>query len=659
MKKFSLKPQGGSCMKMFCKSWLFIGLLATFCLAACSDDDDKAEAPVFPAKQNIVCNAGETTDFTFTANTNWSLASSAIWCKFKSDATEEYVVSGTAGTHTVTVMATDDDQKVEKASVAKLELTMGGETIVIGEVTRSAVGTELKIFDLEGNEIDKNTGLKVGYDNFAQFKVKANFRFAATNLPGWVELQGGSLVGAVDKEVTGGLKIIQDENREKYPVEANIEKNVITFADEEGKAFYEFPVYYEGMDPMDIDIKLPSTASKYYWVVSLDGKTFKQSAGGVAGTGGSTTTLKNRVPFTVKALNDDYEVVFVEKGAMNDNLYLMDASYNEWMRCEREGGKVTLIVDEYVPMSGQPAERVGYVLVFPREEYERIKDNLEEEIINGKEIVNKYDNANLVLQFTQKEIKSNEDDMSITVVDGLTYLAIDHTSYKGDDASHFKTTYNVTSIFEIPQPVESTVVQLPNKWSDIKCYYFENEELVSKSIIEPVTEKDISISFKEIKKDVFLVISDEFGNNLMVIARGSTLDAGGDDNQQKIVVTGGTKPAVYTGSNAESLITMHNLADIWEITGTGENVEIEMPSSAISSFKVYDLDNGTGDIDITEEVKGTGDIEWKNNPMTGTPIVGTVNVYYGGWSSIIDRTLLIVVTCEDGTIHGIVVSKGN
>ena len=231
-------------MKMFCKSWLFIGLLATFCLAACSDDDDKAETPVFPAKQNIVCNAGETTDFTFTANTNWSLASSAIWCKFKSDATEEYVVSGTAGTHTVTVMATDDDQKIEKASVAKLELTMDGETIVIGEVTRSAVGTELKIFDLEGNEIDKTTGLKVGYDNFAQFKVKANFRFAATNLPGWVELQGGSFVGAVDKEVTGGLKIIQDEIREKYPVEANIEKNVITFADEEGKAFYEFPVYY-------------------------------------------------------------------------------------------------------------------------------------------------------------------------------------------------------------------------------------------------------------------------------------------------------------------------------------------------------------------------------------------------------------------------------
>ena len=57
--------------------------------------------------------------------------------------------------------------------------------------------------------------LKVGDQDFSKFSVKAKFRFAATNLPGWVELEGGSLVGAVNQEVTGGLKIIKDENREK------------------------------------------------------------------------------------------------------------------------------------------------------------------------------------------------------------------------------------------------------------------------------------------------------------------------------------------------------------------------------------------------------------------------------------------------------------
>ena len=179
MKKFSLKPLGDSGMKVLCKSCFFIGLLMTFSLTACSDDDDDTVAPVFPEKQNIVCNAGEKKEFTFTANTNWSLASSAIWCKFQTNDTEEYIVSGTAGTQTVTIIATDDNQKVDNISVAKLELTMGAQTIVIGEVTRSAVGYELKIYDEEGNEIQE---LNVGYQTYASFKVKANFRFAATKL---------------------------------------------------------------------------------------------------------------------------------------------------------------------------------------------------------------------------------------------------------------------------------------------------------------------------------------------------------------------------------------------------------------------------------------------------------------------------------------------
>lgn len=53
MKKFSLKPLGDSCMKMSCKSWFFIGLLMTFCLAACSDDDDDAVAPIFPESRTL------------------------------------------------------------------------------------------------------------------------------------------------------------------------------------------------------------------------------------------------------------------------------------------------------------------------------------------------------------------------------------------------------------------------------------------------------------------------------------------------------------------------------------------------------------------------------------------------------------------------------
>lgn len=521
MKKFSLKPQGGSCMKMFCKSWLFIGLLATFCLAACSDDDDKAETPVFPAKQNIVCNAGETTDFTFTANTNWSLASSAIWCKFKSDATEEYVVSGTAGTHTVTVMATDDDQKVEKASVAKLELTMGGETIVIGEVTRSAVGMELKIFDLEGNEIDKTTGLKVGYDNFAQFKVKANFRFAATNLPGWVELQGGSLVGAVDKEVTGGLKIIQDENREKYPVEANIEKNVITFADEEGKAFYEFPVYYEGMDPAKLDLKFP-TAYPTNWIVSLDGQKFTQKS-----SGGSTgdATLYKRIPFTIKTLNDDFEIVYMEEWEDwqgKKNISLIDPSML-WMHCEGENGKINLTVDEYKPNTawGEPESRTGYVLALPRQKYTEIEANIEGAIVENGEIKYEYEQKYLLIAFTQKDVKEETDTQAfkVTYYDPSEGVMQEATCTKSKDNYGYET----DEVYVIKQPNSGNKALTIDPFmegnfeEDWTVQVFMGDNNVTKDYFEPMDKTFTISNNKVLTEDLHICIKQNYQNVKVLI----------------------------------------------------------------------------------------------------------------------------------------------
>lgn len=203
--------------------------------------------------------------------------------------------------------------------------------------------------------------LKVGYQDFSKFSVKANFRFAATNLPGWVELEGGSLVGAVNQEVTGGLKIIKDENREKYPVEAS-DKNVITFSDEEGKAFYSFKVSYDGMTPGVMELTLPSTYPTN-WVVSMDGKTFTQKS-----TGGSTgdITLHKRMPFTIKTLSDKYVFVYMEEWEDmlgNKNISTIDPDMI-WMHCEGEKGKINLTVDEYTPNVswGEPESRTGYVL---------------------------------------------------------------------------------------------------------------------------------------------------------------------------------------------------------------------------------------------------------------------------------------------------------
>lgn len=645
MKKFSLKPLGESCMHILCKSAFLIGLLMTFCLAACSDDDDDTVTPVFPEKQNIICNAGDTREFTFTANTNWSLASSAIWCKFKTDDLEEFTLSGAAGTQTVTLMVTDDNQKVNNISVAKLELTMGGQTIVIGEITRSKVDYELTIYDAEGNVIDEKThALVVGYNDFAKFSVKANFRFAATNLPGWVELEGGSMVGAVNQKVNGGLKIIRNESREKYPVVASNE-NVITFSDEEGRAFRSIKVSYAGMPTDILDLTLPSS-NKYDWTVSLDGKTFTQGGGGVAGTGSSNTTFKNRFPFTVKTFNDEYKVVFVEKGNDN-NLYLM-TSEDEWMSCEdeREDGNIKLKVSEYTPVPGGSTERVGYVLVFTKEEYETIgEDNLEATIIDGEDILYKYEQNNLILQFTQKEIKNNGgDEVTMTAVDGKTTNPIECTSYEGSDASTLKSKYGVTGIVEIKQPsAEATIVTTLFSFINVECFYLKNGQVAS--IIEPYTDTQVEIdATKANGQDVFLIFTDESGNKQMLIVRISNGGSGGDEVVFTITTNNGQNSVACTSytsgefGGADWIKSDFGIVDLFEITEPSQSMDITFIASNISGYVCYDAESFEEKILTEESIADMG-----NN---------TLNVWLGDGTEI-TKSVLLVIDGEDGNKHGL------
>ncbi|EKJ91617.1 protein of unknown function (DUF5003) [Bacteroides finegoldii] len=656
MKKLSLKPLGGICMKTLCKSLLFIGLLTTFGLSACSDDDDDTVTPIFPEKQNLICNAGDTREFTFTANTNWSLASSAIWCKFKTDDMEEFIMSGTAGTQTVTLLITDDNQKVGNTSVAKLELTMGGQTIVIGEITRSLVDYELTIYDKDGNEISDGEALNVGYREFAQFSVKANFRFAATNLPGWVDLEGGAMVGAVNQQVKGGLKIIENESREKYPVGAD-EGNVITFSDDEGRAFRSVKLSYEGMAPGVMELTRPST-NQYDWVVSLDGKTFTHGGSSTAGTGSSNTTFRNRLPFTVKTLEDDYEVVFVEKG-WDGNLWVIDQSnpYELWMSYEdknaegKKDGHIKLTINEYVPEYGASKERTGYVLVFSRAEYESIKDDLQETIIDGEEIVYKYSEANLVLQFTQKEIKSGGDTQFFSAQNAIGNMeSIECSTYMGEDASYYKSEYGVQGISEIKEPTKNIFVTVTFEIYDAKCYYLDNVGDAPNGIISP-SGNTMSVSTTVAGgRDIFIVVSGETANDkAMLIVRASNITEGGGGEAETVFTvmdpTGTSQPVCkpYAGvdyGGASWIIGELGLTDLFEITEPSTSMNIYLATSKVSSYTCHETDNFST-INVGDNIVILDDKDG-------------VNVWLGDNS--IAKPILLVITGEDNQKHGLFIS---
>ena len=425
MKKLGLKPLGDLRGK-FGMGWLFIGLIMAFCVSACSDDDDDTVTPVFPAKQTINCNVGETKELSFDANTSWQLTSSATWCRFVVDGEEEYSLSGDAGKQNITLKVTGEAQQNEGISIAQLTLIMGNGRATIADVVRSAEGYELKIFDANGQEINQ---IEVGCDDYISFKVKANFRFAATNRPDWVEVAGGSIVGAVNKEVTGGVKIIQNGQVEKYPVAASND-NVLTFAAEDGKGFFSFPVVYKGMKPETIVVSKPST-NAWGWTVSLDGKNFAQQSGGVSG--GSSLSYRYRVPFTIKALNDDYVMVYMEEWKdFSGQVFISPIEEGmEWMHCKGTNGAVTVTVDPFEPWGAQK-ERTGYVLAFSRAEYETIKHDLEGIIVQDGEIYHKYEQSNLLIAFTQKEVEQAEGNKGFVIKE---YGYLDVASEKCTDSA--------------------------------------------------------------------------------------------------------------------------------------------------------------------------------------------------------------------------------
>lgn len=454
MKKFRLKPLGELRHK-FGVTWFFISLVMALGVSACSDDDDNDIIPTFPEKQTINSNGNETRELTFDAGTNWQLTSSAAWCRFMVDGVEEYSLSGNAGKQTVTIQITDEAQKFDVRTTAQLTLTMGNTKAIIADVVRNVKGRELKIYNSAGDEIKE---IKVGYKDYISFVVKANFHFAATNRPEWVNIAGNTVTGSgSDKNgVTGKVKVIDDIQYKKYQL-----NDIITFADDEGLASFDFPIVYDGMDRDKIEISGPNA---WNWEVSLDGQTFTQtSSAGASGTT-SASTYNKFVPFTIQAYKDEFVPVYVTKVTeWGMTRFVIDSEEEpvKWMHLDGKKGNMRLTVD-----ASSEEERVGYVLVFPKEVYDSVEDwwkfliEMDPETYT-QDIKYKYQEQNLVMSFTQKQKKAETPDEQAFKV---TYMDPDD-NYATKEIPCTKVTdealiadYGTTEIYTIEQPNSASYI---------------------------------------------------------------------------------------------------------------------------------------------------------------------------------------------------------
>lgn len=391
------------------KYWLVLMALVSVTLfTACSSDDDDAVTPVFPQVQTIGGAAGAELDFTFDANESWSLSSDKIWCKLvQGEKADAFVLNGTAGKQTIKVKITADDAS-DDMSVAQLFLNMGGQKVAIAEVKRSAADHILTVYDAAGNDITE-TGITVGYNVYNKFTVKSNFRFAVTNTPAWVDLEGGFLVGTPNKEVVGGVSFKEDQGvSAKYAI-AKDGKYTITFTSEDGKAAVTIPVIYNGMTTSTMDVTYPTSSQWAVWNVSLDGKVFTQNGSSLNGGDTNDFTFYNFVPFTLKTLGDAYQLVVFDK--KEDGLREETSGA---VKLQGEKGDVKLTV---APLGSGSREFLVYAL--PQSVFESLENGLdgmlEEDFMTVKSDYDRY----FLMDVVQKEEKKSDSEVTAPIVTSM------------------------------------------------------------------------------------------------------------------------------------------------------------------------------------------------------------------------------------------------
>lgn len=391
------------------KYWLVLMALVSVTLfTACSSDDDDAVTPVFPQVQTIGGAAGAELDFTFDANESWSLSSDKIWCKLvQGEKADAFVLNGTAGKQTIKVKITADDASKDM-SVAQLFLNMGGQKVAIAEVKRSAAGYDLKVYDATGEDITE-TGITVGYNVYNKFTVKSNYRFAVTNTPAWVDLEGGFLVGTPNEPVVGGVSFKENQGvSAKYAI-AKDGNYTITFTSEDGKAAATVPVIYNGMTTSTMDVTYPTSSQWAVWNVSLDGKVFTQNGSSLTGGDTNDFTFYNFVPFTLKTLGDAYQLVVFEK--KENGLFEGETGA---VKLQGEKGDVKLTV---APLGSGSREFLVYAL--PQSVFESLENGLDGMLENDFMTVKSDYDRYFLMDVVQKEEKKGDSEVTAPIVTSM------------------------------------------------------------------------------------------------------------------------------------------------------------------------------------------------------------------------------------------------
>ena len=424
-------------MRQLFKFKFWAALLSVAIVAAACDTNNEVTTLPLPTS-TIECKAGDKPQFELSASHDWQLSSDAMWCKFITAAGPVLDMSGKAGTHTITLQITDEGIK-DVATKANITIKMGSITQILVTVERSAKELVLKIKDANGKSAET---IELGYDEWKEFSIEANFAFAATDFPEWVELgtkEGetivNGIVGNAGTPIVAYARIVPNGERECYPITAD-KANAVTFEDEARKVEFTFPVCFAGMGEDKLTFTAP-TADTFGWKVSLDGTLFRQ----VGETEEETTTIEGALNYTIASRNKEYTALLIEKVITRGiSSYVIGA---EWMHFDNG----TLTVD------AAEATRYGMVIALPNGIYNKIETDLygnlfELDATSGVDLPTlKNDYLNYVLvEFTQRDFAEQGEFEGMGIYHSLTTLDIPATPYTD---SAVMAEYGVEEAYEV------------------------------------------------------------------------------------------------------------------------------------------------------------------------------------------------------------------
>jgi hypothetical protein len=410
-------------MKRLFNLTFLAAMLSLVAITSCDTPTEEPQQPI-PTLDTIECEAGDKPTFEFSASHDWQLSSDAMWCKFISSNGEVQDISGKAGNHTITLKITDQGIK-DEPTTAKITIKMGGISQTLVTVERSAKRLNMRIYDAN----DRATqSIELGYNTWIKFSIEANFRFAATDFPEWMELgtmQGsnivsGAVTGAPNERVEAYARIINNNERECQPITAE-DNHMVTFSNEERSATFNFSIIFNGMSENDLSIVSP-TSNTFGLEVSLDGKEFRQEDA----ESGEMISYGSSLQYKIAARNHEYSVLLIEKVIERGiPTHHFNAS---WMAFDY--ATMTLTV------SASDTTRYGIVMALPNGIYNDICNDLSANIFElddsaGIDIETiKYDFLKYILaEFTQCDFTERGEYEGFYVYHSLTALEIPATPY--------------------------------------------------------------------------------------------------------------------------------------------------------------------------------------------------------------------------------------